>query len=285
MRFYSALILLFMTLLFVSCAGITVKGSGSVKEVSKELAPFHSLRLSGKGIIHFVQGSQHAMTIRAEENIMRVMKVEQNNEQINISYTRNFTTQNIPEFIVTLPDLRNVDIDGMARVTNEGTMNIQRLAVNISGKAKCDLDLKCETIELRLGGNAIVNLRGECETIRVSITGKADVAAQQLHAQRGIIRLIGQGNTELNVEEFLDVELNGAGSVTYLGSPELKTRINGSGTISAAKKTSAEKAVSDSSDRESLTEQEVPPVPADKPTESVIDGSGNGKEKTSGGSQ
>jgi len=282
---------LFVLLIFLSvfaCSGMTVRGSGSVKEVSKDLAPFHSVTLSGKGIIHFVHGQQHSMTIRAEENIMRIMDVEIDDEEMEISYDHDFVTENVPEFFITLPDLNRIEIDGMARVSNEGTFPIERLAVNISGKAKCDLDIKGGTIELRLGGNAIVNLRGECETIRVSITGMADVAAQQLRAQRAVVRLMGHGNTELYVEEFLDVELNGAGSVTYLGSPELKTRINGSGTISASKEQPAASSLPMRTVEKPEPVQNSdsnPPAAEQKAAESVDDGSGNGKEKASGGSQ
>lgn len=264
-----------MSILLFSCSGYYVRGNGKMDEVSKELEPFNTVSLSGKGIIHLIQGNTHSMTIRAEENIMRIMRVEHADNQVKISYKNGFTTENIPEFTVTLPDLKRIEIDGMARVDNEGTFSVERLAINISGKARCDMDLKGGNIDLRLGGNSIINLRGSCDSLRVFIAGAADVAAQQMRVKRAVVRLMGRGKTELYVDEFLDVELNGAGTVTYLGTPELKTRINGSGTISAASE-QGPSVEDDTSD----TSPSVPvPENNQEPSGSKADGSGDSKKE------
>lgn len=288
MNIHKLLVLLVLPLWLSACAGMRVQGEGPVREVSKDMNPFHTLSLEGKGIVRFMQGPKHSVTIRAEENILRIMKVKVENSELQISYKRIFSTSNIPEFIVTLPDLRRIEIDGLARVSNEGTFTVDHLDMNISGQAKCDLDIRGKIMDVRLGGNAVVNLRGYCESVHLVITGMADVAAQSLQVSRATVRLMGHGNVELYVEEYLDVELNGAGRVTYLGSPELKTRINGAGSIHAAKLKapapgqSATSEPSQEEQRSGISETVVQPQPQ---SERNDNGSGNSKEETAGASQ
>ena len=55
--------------------------------------------------------------------------------------------------------------------------------------------------------------------------------ADELTTLDAAVTIYGSGEAQVNATETLDASIAGAGSITYLGDPEVSRRITGSGEI------------------------------------------------------
>jgi len=85
-----------------------------------------------------------------------------------------------------------------------------------------------------IDGSGVVTLEGSTDSLRVSIPGSGNVRADELTTLDAAVTIYGSGEAQVNAIETLDASIAGAGSITYLGDPEVSRRITGPGEIREA---------------------------------------------------
>jgi hypothetical protein len=112
-------------------------------------------------------------------------------------------------------------------------LSADRLAVSASGATSlriADLDAK----ELSVGGAGAMKaeLAGRTVTQKVAISGAGDYRAAGLASEDAWVTVSGAGRVVVRAEKTLRIVLSGAGSVEYLGDPEVTQEITGIGRVS-----------------------------------------------------
>jgi hypothetical protein len=171
---------------------------------------------------------------------------------------RNLNGQKITVYI-TVPEIKGIAVSGSGNVVGQSTIQTDDLDLNVSGSGslKIDFDAKgavdadvsgsgdldingnCKRFDSDVSGSGRVNLSGKiadtanfgisgsgkiyasgsADVVKTDISGSGKVLASDLQANRCEVRISGSGDVEINVQEELNANISGSGSVRYKGNP------------------------------------------------------------------
>jgi len=86
-------------------------------------------------------------------------------------------------------------------------------------------------LEVNLAGSGDIFLRGFADHTDLTISGSGTIHAYDLEQNNCLVNISGSGNMYVFVNELLDVHITGSGDVNYRGTPDVRTRITGSGSV------------------------------------------------------
>ncbi len=207
-----------------------------MKEV-RELAGFHSVDLRSLGRVVLVGGPEQKVEVVAEEDLQERVRAEVQDGVLVVGLRWWLgALLRLPELSevevrITTPELREVRLSGAGQVRSEGPLQVEELALRLSGAGRLALELAGRRVEVRLSGAGAVELSGTVEELEIRLSGAGAVQAERLAARRVRIRTSGAGECRVQAAETLEAEVSGAGSVRYLGSPRVQSRITGVGRL------------------------------------------------------
>lgn len=211
-----AALVLMATLLMAACSrgGTGVDGSGKVIAETRPVSGFTAVNLNGFGKLLITQGDTEALTISADDNLLPLITSEVQGDTLvmgpksdtNINKFKDMTYQ------LTVKDLRTVKVDGMASVEAQ--------------------DLAIDSLHVESNGAGGWTLSGSVSDLDVQINGMGSFDSPDLASKTARVVISGGGSVTVQVSDTLDAEINGAGSVHYIGDPKVTKRIIGGGIVS-----------------------------------------------------
>lgn len=202
---------LVIALSFGSCVDME-RGVGEPITQEFDLDNFDKFTIDASMDVFITQGNEQKVTVTTQPNLMGLINQEVANRHWNIDYTRSISTSEKTIVEITLPDFRQITIDGSG---------------NVTGQNEFDLD----QLEIEIRGSGNVSLFGEVDTQVIEIGGSGNIKNFDFIADHTKIRVAGSGNVETTTEKDLNVEITGSGDVKYKGRPEIYVTIDGSGDL------------------------------------------------------
>jgi len=237
MRKYSML----LTLCFVitaSAGWLFTNGSGRIESENREVAQFTEVRIKGETYVtradfevFLTQDASHALVIEADDNILPMVKSEVRGGTLTIWNDEWFRSSNNVRIYISSPEFRKVHIDGLAEVKTQTPILSPRFEITINGSGRVDLNIDAETLDAIINGRGDIGLVGQTDRLRIQINGHGNIDALSLTSKSADVTINGAGDVALEALETLDIEINGIGKVLYIGSPDVKPSITGSGKI------------------------------------------------------
>ena len=188
-----------------------VIGNGKIDTETRKLDTFDRIEFRIAGDFDVAIGKMSPLKIKADENVLPLIKTEVRDGRLIVSAKRPFKVKQGAKFSVTVSNLEALKIVGAADVKVHG------------------LDNKKLTVELE--GAADIKLSGETGNLTVNITGAGDVSAFDLSAREVSVSISGSGDAQVNAAQSLSVSITGNGDVTYTGKPNVSKAIAGNGDV------------------------------------------------------
>jgi hypothetical protein len=203
----------------------------------RELARFHSVDLRSLGRVILAGGPEQKVEVSAEEDLQERVRTEVQDGVLVVGLRWWLgALLRVPELSevavrITTPELREVRLSGAGQVHSEGPLQVEDLALRLSGAGRLALELAGRRVQARLSGAGAVELSGNVEELEIRLSGAGAVRAEGLQARRVLIRTSGAGECRVQAAETLQAEVSGAGSVRYRGTPRVESRITGVGRL------------------------------------------------------
>lgn len=222
-------------LLFYSCDFRVSEYKGESIEKEIEIKEFSSLHVNGAFEIVLLQGDKAELRFEGNEELINEIEIDQNDDQLSIilQSDKNKTfKKNELKIFITLVNLENLVFEGVGEIKTDGFLVLDKIEINGKGVGNIELNLDAEEIitELNFVGN--MKLVGTAEHVFLSNEGIGNIDAAELIAQNVEIISSGIGAVSVYCENELSIEVNGIGSVTYTGNPEvISEKVSGIGKI------------------------------------------------------
>ena len=130
------------------------------------------------------------------------------------------------------PALKYVDIPGNGKFYSKDVIIGDELTINVSGIGRVELEMKVNKLDVAISGSGKMILKGEANNIEAEISGAAKLIAGELTVQKADIEITGAGKAVVDVKKELNVEISGAGSVSYISKPDVVNKeISGMGVV------------------------------------------------------
>ncbi len=194
----------------------TITGSGNIKKENRDVKGFSAIRFDSAGKVTIRRTGKEKLSLQADDNILPLLKTDVQEETLVIRAAKdvNLKPSKQAEYVIEVSDFNKLELRGA------GTINVEKV--------------QADQFTLNILGAGTLTLDGEAKNLNVTLLGAGTVAADQLQVQTAKISLPGSGTIHVNARESLDVTINGAGSIRYLGDPKITKSIRGVGSIKKA---------------------------------------------------
>lgn len=211
-------------------------GSGNVIGKQVEIEDIDRVRLSGAAELVIEQSDEHSLTIKAEDNVMPMVKAKVTGGRLDLSFRPGFwdiRPAREVRFELKVKQLERLEVEGAGAVTVESlkadTLEIvgrESAAIGITG-------LEVEELRAEFDGPASCAVSGEAPELTVIVKGSGRYESPDLRSDNVTVEVGGSGKAKVWAGKTLDVKITGSGKVEYFGDPEVTRSIDGVGVVRA----------------------------------------------------
>jgi hypothetical protein len=219
-------------LIFVSCNVIGEMGSGNVIKQERKVSSFDGIEVSGAFDLILTQGSAISVVVEADDNLQDLISTEVKGSTLVIENKKQIYHSKCMKIHVTFTDLKSLDLSGAVDVESLGKITLADLAITSSGASDGKLELDVQRLGIDGSGGSKLKLNGSAKDVAVDISGAVDLLAYEFPAENYKVSISGAGKAEINVSRNLKVDISGAASVYYKGSPtNISQDVSGAGSV------------------------------------------------------
>ena len=213
-----------------------IKGNGKVVTETRNTGDYDAIKVGGPFDVNLVAGKEGKITIKGEENLLAVIKVEveDNALKIYVDKTANIRPSSGHEIEITVPfeKISAVSLAGSGDIQSKDKIKSDTFSAKLSGSGNFNLNVDSNDFELNLSGSGDVILKGSADKFTSKLAGSGNVNASDLKSKTVDANVSGSGNSIVNCEGNLTARVSGSGNIKYLGNPEKRdVKVSGSGNI------------------------------------------------------
>lgn len=232
-RISHIILLIFLTLLSCRKDDDCIEGNGISDTQELREYGFDGITVIGDYFLVFMDIGEPSknIIIEGESNILPMMFPNISSNDLNIQTFEDVCIQpSIPVKIdIYNPQLSNIGMYGNSYVYTDSIVS-EYFRIFLMGSGKIEANITTDSLDIDAYNGQIV-LEGSAIKGYINIRD-ALIKSYSLKHDSCYIILTGSGLVYVNVEKYLNVEINGEGIVYYIGEPDtIISMINGSGKI------------------------------------------------------
>jgi len=230
-------LLLLFTGLLTRASGMDTGEASKVQDHEKNypVKAFHSLDISIACELYLRQGDEESLRIEADRDIFNKIQVDVRDSVLYLESDkeRNYKDWDV-EVYLTVKSLKSIDVGGAVKLRTNGTIEGDKLELDISGAADLDMRIKMDKLLADFSGAVNAELEGEAKYVVMDMSGASNVEADDLITDAFYLDFSGFGKAGIYAQKVLKVEMSGMGVVKYGGEPQkVRTKSSGLGIIKA----------------------------------------------------
>ena len=245
---------LIVGLLFSSCKGIDITGSGmnctgSSNDVIKgeggivtsnlTLNAFTGINLAFADNVTISYGSTPEVKATGHANIISRIKTNVTNNIWDITLEDGCYQDYQLDIHITMPILDKATLSGSGDLVVNDFSNQNNLSVNLDGSGDITFNAfeGIQALKLVLSGSGDITGNKDISTLKnfeIILNGSGDCNTFPIAGEACNVTLSGSGDCELTATNTLNAILNGSGDISYKGSPSITQSVSGSGDINNA---------------------------------------------------
>jgi hypothetical protein len=212
-----------------------IKGSGVLKQETRDVTPFTRVVISDAMELILTQGAAESVKVEAEDNILPLVVVESGGEKLNIKFKESHNVQSTKQVkvYVTYKQLSEVFVSGASKLSATNVIQEEKFLLILSGASQATLNINNPWLSVNCSGASKAILRGTTEKLNVQCAGASNVNAQKLVAQEAAVEADGASSVVLDTRNKLNIIASGASVVRYLSAAGTSITKNISGASTA----------------------------------------------------
>jgi hypothetical protein len=192
----------------------SLTGSGKMTTEQRTVENFDKLEINSYGKLIIKQADKESLKIEGEDNILSNLVTEVENNKLVIKFKNNSLS-----VISTKELIYYLNVKDLTSLVSNG-------AVSINAE-----NLTLNNLFVKLNGAEKITISGTVEKQEIEINGAGYYDAKNFSSKDCSVTLNGAGGAAVRVSEKLNASIAGAGSIQYIGNPEITKKINGIGKI------------------------------------------------------
>jgi hypothetical protein len=264
---------LIVVMLGVSLVGGCYRGTdvnGKVNSKTFDYKDFTAIEVQDAFEVEITYGATWSINITGPERTMKRLDVTKSGDTLKVGLEGwewfGFMNSS-PKAVITLPDLRRLDLSGASEGSVSGFKNDKDFSLRLSGASRLDVDMETgdfnadvsgaselkldvksvsfdgeasgasgikgalETgkTDIRLTGASDAKLTGSGSDLRLNCSGASSAKLVDFKVAAAVVNLSGASDVTVDVHDDLDLDISGASTLNYYGNPVIgKTEISGS---------------------------------------------------------
>lgn len=210
-----------------------VTAAGQAITEVRPVGDFRAIAVSGGFDLKVRQGTQPAVEVRGEANLLPYLETTVENGTLQVRWKKGsrLRVKDTPLVNVTAVELQSLANAGSSAVAI-APFKTPRLAISLAGSGDLSIDtLQTEDLAVSIAGSGDMRASGQAGRLQLRIAGSGDVQCDALKADDVTVSISGSGDASVHAARSLSVKIAGSGDVLYRGDPQVNTSIAGSGSV------------------------------------------------------
>ncbi len=197
----------------------TFDGDGVPGEEVRVAQDFDLLSARGDLDVAVTQGP-FAVSVKIDQNLLErvITTVDQGRLEISIDGGNLGEHLPGPNVIVSMPALRDVELNGSGRIAAGEFDEDEAVSVELSGAGEVSWSGDAPSLDALLNGNGELTLSGSATTVTYHLVGAGTLDAKALTARGAGIEVQGSGKVTATVDGRVDATVEGTGTIDLLGN-------------------------------------------------------------------
>jgi hypothetical protein len=207
---------------FSSCIfmGPSIRGNGNVVEETRSVDNFSKIKTSKGTNVYISQGDVEKVVVKADENIIDVIRTEVEDGVLNITNTRSIKNATSNKVYVTVREIEKISAFAGSNVYSEAVLKSDQLEVLSSAGSNIKLEVLIKELKVSATAGANVYLEGETKNFDVSGSAGSNIKAEGMQTRNCKARVNSGSNIYITVVDELDAKASSGGNIFYYGNPK-----------------------------------------------------------------
>ena len=213
---------------FAGCNNKVPSGDGISDIQFRTTEGFHSVELLTGGAVTLRSGTEVALRVEADRNLIDNLKTEVRDSVLRIYFDREVNYRLTPLIRVDVPGvLRRIRVVGGGLVSETNARNALQSEFRVEGTGSIQVQTgSISQTTAQVVGLGAVNLVGQTDQLNVQVDGSGEVQALSLPARSAQAVVNGSGQVYVAASDSLVAAVYGSGKVFYSGSPRIRSLNN-----------------------------------------------------------
>jgi hypothetical protein len=196
----------------------TYDGNGILAEEARAVSGFERVSVRGALDIELEQGD-FAVGVSIDQNLISRVSTRVDGRTLLVRFDGGNLGEHLPgpNVSVSLPVLRDVELNGSGRLVATGFEGEEPASVELSGSGDLSWSGSTDALDVVLNGSGNLTLSGEAEVAEYYLAGAGTLDARELTAQGANIEVEGSGSVRATVDGRVDASVNGSGTIELYG--------------------------------------------------------------------
>ncbi len=213
-------------------AEITAQESGNLEMREYPVSDFSKVEIEGNYRVYLHQVPVPYLRIYApHKNLFDELEVDSNGRTLELSVRKKGLNLSKIELHIGFSALEDLRVKGGITMKTNGYIEVSDLEIYVEGGVSVDMKMKARTLAIHSAGGALFELAGVADRLSVRVAGAGHVNARELTAREVLFKVEGVGFGAVYATDLLDVQIEGAGKVTYKGTPKVNRIVEGLGSV------------------------------------------------------
>jgi hypothetical protein len=248
-------VILVLPVLFAGCSRVN---PGPTTTRNFDYAGFDNVEVSSSFEVELVQSATYSVTITAQEKLFDQISLTKAGGTLQINLQWGWGTwvsswgYQRPKARITMPELYELKLSGASKGSATGFRSSHDTNVFLSGASSLEVDfelaygsrievsgasrlngkVRATDIRLQIDGASSADLSGSVAGINLEASGASRANLEDLSAEQVSVELSGASRATVSPKDKMRVNISGASSLTYTGSPSLESiEVSGASTI------------------------------------------------------
>jgi hypothetical protein len=203
-----------------------------------KLTGFRGVEIGSAFEVHIKKSATHTVTAEGESEDIDNLQFDIDKGVLEVYFKntgRSWSFKPSSHKVVLhigLPDLKEAEFTGAAKVTLSGFTNEEDIKLYFSGASKGIIeDIDVSKLSIELSGASKVMASGKTLKLNINASGASSVQAFPLVARDADIDLSGACKAEVSVKNTLRVDASGASKVAFKGNPVISRDLSGAAKV------------------------------------------------------
>ena len=183
--------------------------------------PFDALVITGTATVRLVQGNDDSVFVEGDDDAQQAISVDLDGAALRVrpSGAWKFWRGKQQQIVVTVRELKRLEISGAADVVAPEALQLKQLLVRISGAGTVRFDkLKVGSLDFNVSGYGTGVMAGSADELAVRISGRGAYLGENLLSQVASVSVSGAGDVKVWAMKELTANVAGAATIDFWGS-------------------------------------------------------------------
>ena len=217
-----SLILTLIFLFYIKSNIKGIKGDGQIITEKRQVSTFTGINIKTRIKVKYTQDSLQKLIIKADNNLMKLVKTEVKNGILNIYTSKRYNIKDTILVEIVSDKINFIDLSQGSEFTGLNKITGDTITLNANSQSKINADISFKYLKSNVNSKSIINLSGNVKKLELKNISGSKFKGKNLLIENCFITAESNSKSEINVSKELNVEARGGSKVKYSGNPNMK---------------------------------------------------------------